>query len=239
MPPSVSLYRLLLRACPREFRNSYGDQTVAAFAEMIGRRMSDGGRAAAAAFALAAYGDILLTALRERGAAIAGDAAFALRLIAKSWIASSIVIATLAIAIGIGATVFSAVEAVLLAPLPYADPSRLVFIFDRPYDAPAAHGTETSLPNTLDWPKIAQSFSALGSYANWTPTLTGVAVPVAVPGQYVTGRFFEALGIRPQLGRLIDETDAVPGAPRTSSSPNRFGSERSEARPRFSAETFP
>ncbi|HET6274814.1 MAG TPA: ADOP family duplicated permease [Candidatus Cybelea sp.] len=215
MSPSVRLYRVLVRACPREFRSSYGDQTVAAFAEMIGRRTNEGGRAAAAAFAFAAYGDILLTALRERGAAVAGDAAFALRLIAKSWITSSIVIATLAIVVGIGATVFSAIDAVLLAPLPYADPSRLVFIFDRPYDAPAAHGTETSLPNALDWPKMAQSFSAMGSYANWTPTLTGVSAPIAVPGQYVTGRFFEALGVRPRLGRLIDETDAVPGAPHT------------------------
>ncbi len=215
MALAVFIYRALLRACPREFRSGYGDEALAAFVEMIGRRSKERGRAAALAFVLAAYVDILCTALRERAAAVASDAAFAARLMAKSWIASAIVIATLAIAIGIGATVFSAVDAVLLAPLPYVDPSRLVFIFDRPYDAPAAHGSETSLPNSLDWPTLSQSFSAMGSYANWTPTRTEVAVPQAVPGQVVTGGFFEALGVRPRLGRLIGGADAVPGAPRT------------------------
>ncbi len=215
MTPAVVIYRALLRACPREFRSSYGDEAVAAFVEMTRRRTSEGARAAGLAFVLTAYADLLITALRERTAAVAGDASFALRLIAKSWVTSSIVVATLAIAIGIGATVFSAVDAVLLAPLPYTDPSRLVFIFDRPYDAPAAHGSETSLPNSLDWPKLAQSFSAMGSYANWTPTRTRITTPEAIPGQVVTGGFFRTLGVRPRLGRLIGEADAVPGAPRT------------------------
>jgi putative ABC transport system permease protein len=215
MTPAVVIYRALLRACPREFRSSYGDEAVAAFVEMTQRRTSEGARAARFAFVLSAYADLLITALRERTGTVAGDASFALRLIAKSWVTSSIVVATLAIAIGIGATVFSAVDAVLLAPLPYADPSRLVFIFDRPYDAPAAHGSETSLPNSLDWPKLAQSFSAMGSYANWTPTRTRITAPEAIPGQVVTGGFFRTLGVRPRLGRLIGEADAVPGAPRT------------------------
>jgi putative ABC transport system permease protein len=105
--------------------------------------------------------------------------------------------------------------AVLLAPLPYEKPSQLVFIFDRPYDDPGAHGSETSLPNTLDWPKLARSFSSIGSYASWTPTRTGITMPQAIPGQVVTGDFFQTLGVRPLLGRLLNESDARPGAPRT------------------------
>ena len=123
-----------------------------------------------------------MTALREHAAAIGSDVTYALRLMAKSWVSSAVVVVTLAIAIGVGATVFSAIEAVLLTPLPYDDPAQLVFIFDRPLDQPAAHGSETSLPNSLDWPQLAQSFSAIGSYANWTPTRTGAAVPQALPG---------------------------------------------------------
>ncbi len=211
----VTLYRALLRFCPREFRSAYGDQAVAAYAEMAGRRYEEGGTAAALAFALAAYADIVVTALRERAAILGGDVAFALRLMAKSWLSTAIVIATLAIAIGIGATVFSAIDAVLLAPLPYEDSAQLAFIFDRPYDDPAAHGSETSLPNTLDWPKLARSFSAMGSYANWTPTRTGVAVPEAIPGHVVSGGFFATLGVRPRLGRLLTAADSVPGAPHT------------------------
>jgi predicted permease len=215
MPASVAFYRALLRLCPREFRSSYGEEAAATFAEEIARLHDERDPTKATSFALAAYFDIVATALHEHVAIVGRDVAFALRLMAKSWLSSAIVIATLALAIGIGATVFSAIEAVLLAPLPYDDPSRLVFIFDRPYDQPAQHGSETSLPNALDWPKLAQSLSSAGSYANWTPTRTGVALPQAIPGQVVTGGFFATLGVRPRLGRLLDESDARPGAPRT------------------------
>src|ERR1700723_3624181 len=160
MTLSVGFYRLLMRACPREFRSNYGDQAVEAFAE-IARRTDGRGRLATWSFFAAAYADILMTALREHAAGIGSDIAYALRLMVKSWVSSAVVVVTLAIAIGIGATVFGAIEAVLLAPLPYDDPAQLVFIFDRPLDQPAAHGGETSLPNSLDWPRLAQSFSAM------------------------------------------------------------------------------
>jgi putative ABC transport system permease protein len=214
MPASVTLYRALMRMCPREFRNNYGDQAVEAFAEYA-RCADRRGLPAAWSFAAAAYSDILMTALREHATGIGNDVAYALRLMAKSWVSSAIVVVTLAIAIGIGATVFSAIEAVLLAPLPYADSTQLVFIFDRPFDQPAAHGAETSLPNALDWPHLAKSFSAMGSYANWNPTRTGASVPQALPGQVVTGDFFRVLGVRPRLGRILSESDARPGAPHT------------------------
>ncbi|HEV3089913.1 MAG TPA: ADOP family duplicated permease [Candidatus Cybelea sp.] len=213
MAGGVAIYRALLRLCPREFRSNYGEQAMDDFSQILHRRRTQN-RAKALGFALEAYLDILATALREHAALVGSDAAFALRLMAKSWVSSSIVIATLALAIGIGATVFSAIDAVLLAPLPYADPSRLVYIYDRPADNPAAHGSETSLPNSLDWPKLATSFSAMGSYAQWMPVRTGVADPQSIAGQVVTGGFFATLGVRARLGRLLDESDARPGAPR-------------------------
>jgi putative ABC transport system permease protein len=215
MTHSLRFYRVLLRLCPREFRRSYGEEAAATFAEEIARLHDERDPTKAWSFALAAYLDIVVTALREHAAIVGRDIAFALRLMAKSWLSSAIVISTLALAIGIGATVFSAIEAVLLAPLPYEDPSRLVFIFDRPYDQPAQHGSETSLPNTLDWPNLAQSLGSVGSYANWMPTRTGVALPQAIPGQVVTGDFFATLGVHARLGRLLNESDARPGAPRT------------------------
>jgi putative ABC transport system permease protein len=215
MAPSLTFYRALLRLCPREFRRSYGEEAASTFAEALSRLHERREPAKTLTFALSAYFDIVLTALREHAAIVGGDVSFALRLMAKSWVSSAIVIATLALAIGIGATVFSAIDSVLLAPLPYENPSQLAFIFDRPYDDPAAHGSETSLPNTLDWPRLARSFRSIGSYANWMPTRTRVAIPQAVPGQVVTGDFFATLGVRPRLGRLLDESDARPGAPKT------------------------
>jgi len=215
MAASVIFYRVLLRMCPREFRTNYGDQAIETFVEIAQRRAGRRGRLSAWSFFAAAYLDILMTALREHAAGIGSDVTYALRLMAKSWVSSAVVVVTLAVAIGVGATVFSAIEAVLLTPLPYDDPAQLVFIFDRPLDQPAAHGSETSLPNSVDWPQLAQSFSAMGSYANWTPTRTGLSVPQALPGQVVTGDFFRVLGVRPRLGRILSEVDARPGAPHT------------------------
>lgn len=139
MTPSLAFYRALLRLCPREFRNSYGEEAAETFAEALSRLRDQREPAKALSFSITAYFDIVLTALREHAAIVGGDVAFALRLMAKSWLSSAIVIATLALAIGIGATVFSAIDTVLLAPLPYEKPSQLVFIFDRPYDDPGAH----------------------------------------------------------------------------------------------------
>lgn len=215
MNAAAALFRLLVATCPVEFRQNYGAQMVETFVAAAQSGRTEHGTAAVWAFALSAYADVLATSFREHGSNICKDVVYALRLIAKSWVSSAVIVATLAIAIGIGATVFSAIEAVLLAPLPYDEPGQLVFIFDRLTDTPTAHGSETSLPNTLDWPKLAQSFQGMGSFANWLPTRTGISNPTTLGGEAVTGRFFSALGIKPRLGRLLSNADAQPGAART------------------------
>lgn len=215
MNAAVALFRFLVATCPAEFRQNYGAQMVETFVATARCRRAENGTAEGWAFVLAAYADVLAVSLHERTSNIAKDVVYALRLIAKSWVSLAVIVATLAIAIGIGATVFSAVEAVLMTPLPYDDPDRLVFIFDRGTDTPNAHGTETSLPNTLDWLKLAQSFRGIGSFANWMPTRTGIPDPATLAGNAVTGGFFATLGIRPRLGRLLSEADAQPGAART------------------------
>jgi putative ABC transport system permease protein len=214
MNVAEAVFRAFVGTCPREFRRNYGAQTVETFRETAKRRSAEGGAQAAWTFVMSAYADILWTAFREHTAMVGKDVAYALRLIEKSWGSSVIVICTLAIAIGIGAAVFSAIDTVLIAPLPYRDPSQLVFIFDRLVNAPGAHGSETSLPNSEDWPKLARSFSSVGSFANWTPTRTDLSVPTTLAGQVVTAGFFDTLGVRPRLGRLFGERDFRSGAPR-------------------------
>jgi putative ABC transport system permease protein len=169
----------------------------------------------AAAFAARAYADLIATAVRERLAAVQRDIAFAVRLILRSPGASLVVIATFAISIGIGTAVFSVISAVLIAPLPYADPGRLVFIGDFSIKNPDSPGNESSLPNIEDWRTMAaSSFSNLGSFAGTLFTRTDVNEPEALHGCVVTGGFFTTLGVRAQLGRLIDDRDTPPGAAR-------------------------
>jgi putative ABC transport system permease protein len=215
MNVAEAVFRAFVGTCPRDFRRNYGAQTIETFRETAKHRNAEGGASAAWTFMMSAYADILWTSFREHTTMIGKDIGYALRLIGKSWGSSAIVIGTLAIAIGIGAAVFSAIDTVLIAPLPYQDPSRLVFIFDRPLNTPGAHGTETSLPNSEDWPKLTHSFSSMGSFANWIPTRTDMRIPETLAGQVVTAGFFDTLGVRPRLGTLFSEGDFRRGAQHT------------------------
>src|SRR5256885_6990109 len=122
------------------------------------------------------------------------------------------VIAILALALGIGANsaIFSVVNAVLLRPLPYPAPEQLVWLWGtNPLnDIPKENA---SYPDYVDWRQQAQSFQAMGGFAQTSPILTsGDGEPERLPGAFAIGDFFNVLGIEPALGRkfLPDENDA-------------------------------
>lgn len=124
-------------------------------------------------------------------------------------------VATLTLALGIGANtaVFSVVDAVLLRPLPYPEPERLVFINGRTPDFPRA---SISLPDFLDWRAGQRSFEDLtmvrrGGFA--LSTGNGVT-PEVVQGAQVTAEFFQVLGVGPLRGRDFTPEEDTPGGPR-------------------------
>jgi putative ABC transport system permease protein len=127
-------------------------------------------------------------------------------------------LAVVALGLGIGANaaLFSAVDAVLLRPLPFADPDRLVVI----WESDAGRGmsrVEVSYPNFADWRTQAKSFDALAALPNavseqWV--LTGDAEPVRFRGSSVSASFFDVLGRKPTLGRTFRDEDDRPEAPR-------------------------
>ncbi len=206
-----SLYRNLLLLCPREFTQTYGEQMQELFEESLAAQRDGPG---AFFFALRAYADLIVTACSERFSAVKRDIGFALRLALRSPVHSLIIIGTLAIATGVGTAVFSAVDAVLVAPLPYAHPERIVAVREYSLKNPDARGSETSLPNSEDWRHMSRSFTALGSFAGFLTTRTDVASPEALGGAVVTGGFFDALGVHAQLGRLLNDADTQSNAPR-------------------------
>src|SRR5256714_11158399 len=121
-------------------------------------------------------------------------------------------IAILALALGIGANtaIFSVVNAVLLRPLPYPAPEQLVWIWGtNPLnDIPKENA---SYPDYADWRQQAQSFDAIGGFAQTSPILTGgEGEPERLPGGVVMGDFFGVLGIEPAIGRkfLPEEMEA-------------------------------
>ena len=137
------------------------------------------------------------------------DLAFATRMLRKSPGFAVIAILTLAIGIGANTALFSVVNGVLLNPLPYPQPDRLVALYTRAYQFDKA---SISYPNFLDWSRQNHSFSALASFRGQTYTLTGMGAPERLDGDMVSVTFFPLLGVNPILGRNFDEKEDQIGA---------------------------
>jgi putative ABC transport system permease protein len=138
------------------------------------------------------------------------DVAYALRALRKNPSFSAVAIVTLALGIGANTAIFSVVNAVLLRPLPFADPVRLVMVFatdtsrNNQYDV-------TSYPTFLDWQAQNRSFESMAAFANRT-LIVGVGNEfVYTRGKAVTPNVFDVVGVAPALGRTF--RDFQPGGP--------------------------
>src|SRR3989475_12411935 len=125
------------------------------------------------------------------------------------------VTAILMLALGIGATtaIFSIVEGVLLCPLPFPDPDRLVILGDvleGSHCASCAHSSVTA-PDIRNYMRDTQSFSHLGGYRGRLFELSGPGDPAAVNGTRMSGEVFAALGVPSVLGRTFTQQDDEEG----------------------------
>ena len=121
-------------------------------------------------------------------------------------------IATLALGIGANTAIFSVLEGVVLDPLPYRQPDRLVevLLFNRSL----GYATDLSYPDFLDWQRHSRSFERMAAFANDGFDLTNLGAPEHVDGKEVSSGFFGTLGVRFALGRdLSPEEDEQGGAP--------------------------
>jgi putative ABC transport system permease protein len=137
------------------------------------------------------------------------DAMFALRLLRKSPSFAITAIAVLALGIGATSAIFSVVNAVLLRPLPFAEPDRLVMVWEhQPFGRPNVIQTQ----NFLDWRARNKSFTQISAFFPIAMNLSGDGEPVQIPGIRITAGFFEILRTQPFIGRSIAPSDDVPGA---------------------------
>jgi predicted permease len=142
------------------------------------------------------------------------DLRYAVRLIRRSPGFALAVIATVALGIGANTAIFSVVQPLLLKPLPYPEPERLVMVWQ---DLRARGGPpdEWATPgNLVDWRAESSLFASLASVRGWAPTLTGQGDPEPILGEQVTQDYFQTLGATPAAGRLFRPEDMVPNAPR-------------------------
>ena len=122
--------------------------------------------------------------------------------------------AILTLALGIGATtaIFSVVNAVLLRPLPFEEPGRIVALTNY-WTRTGTRGQNVSAPDFHDWKAQSRSFEQIGYYTGgeWSVTINGVADYALAFA--VTPGFLEALRARPAVGRLLTEEEQTPGGP--------------------------
>jgi predicted permease len=137
------------------------------------------------------------------------DIRFAARLLLRSPGFSLIAIATMALGVGATTAIYSVIDATLLHPLPYPNPTELVYVSDD-LDGVGAQDVGVSIP---EWKDLERSgifqWVAINKFAS--VNLTGGAQPERISFKSVTPNYFAQLGVDPQLGRTFDPHDPTPG----------------------------
>src|SRR5262249_28275749 len=149
-------------------------------------------------------------------------------------------IATLTLALGIGANtaIFSVVNAVLLKPLPFKEPERLVMVWNRGAEAAGGDRTPLAVADLLDWRAQSRSFAEIGAFQNIMYNYTGGDSPERVQAAGVTANFFSMLGAPAQLGRAFSPDEEGPGARRVAVLRHGFGRKHCASGPRVLGRTI-
>ena len=230
----VSLFRNLWRR--RTVEKALDDELRSSVEMLTEEKMADGhSQLAARREALMELGGVEQVKEQVRAARMghlledfARDLRYALRSLAKSPGFTAVVVLTLALGIGANTALFSVVNGVLLNPLRYAEPDRLIALYSRKANY---ERSSISYPDFLDWVRGNRSFSALAAYRPNDFNLTGSGEPERVPAEMVSASFFPLLGVQPVLGRtLLPEDDQIGAKPVALISEGlwtrRFGSSR-------------
>jgi predicted permease len=151
---------------------------------------------------------------RSWASTFAADVRYAARSVRRTPAFALAVVGVLALGIGANTAIFSILNAVLLRPMPFAEPHRIVRLFHVPPQAtfPGLPRFSLSPANFYDWQRDARSFESMALYRGRGLTLTGSGTPRAVLAGAVGAGFFDVLRARPALGRVFRADEDVPSA---------------------------
>jgi putative ABC transport system permease protein len=137
------------------------------------------------------------------------DLSYAFRILRKTPVFTIAAIATVALGVGANTAIFSVINAVLLQPLPYREPDRLVTVWQNSLTQPEELMI-VSAPNFFDWRQQNTVFERMAIYQQQFFNLAGQQEPEQVPGVRVSGSIFPLLGFQPYLGRtFLPEEDQL------------------------------
>jgi predicted permease len=205
----MNFYRMLLHLYPSSFRAEYGDEMSAIFALELGRRS---GMAARCGLWLSAVSEIVFNAAMVHWEITRRDLFHSTRSLLGS--PGFTLTAILLVTIGIGANVavFTLANFVLVRPLPFPEPERLMRVWER---HTGYSKMELSPANYRDMIASSTSFTALAAYNGNSMSLVGQGEPQRIEGASVTGNLFSTLGRPALIGRYFNEQDDQAGAPGT------------------------
>ena len=135
------------------------------------------------------------------------DVRFGLRQIRRNPTFSAVAIATLALGIGGMTAMFSAFDAILIRPLPYADADRLVMIWDDMSGRDITSKLTPTPAEWIEWRRLNTVFTDIASTQLADATLSGDGEPELVPARRVTWTFWSVLGVQPMMGRVFTEEE--------------------------------
>src|SRR5436309_1006568 len=150
---------------------------------------------------------------RETTPMLLTDLRYTARMLRKSPLFTVAVVLTVALGIGANTAIFSVVNAVMLRPLPYDHPSRLVWIAEK-NDTLNLPTFGASVLNYLSWKEQSRTFEPMAAFGFANFTLTGQGDPEQFTGGTITPSLLPLLGIKPALGRSFQDGEDLPGSPK-------------------------
>jgi predicted permease len=202
-------YDLLLRLYPASFRAQYGEEMRAVWARR-GRDAS--GPLAMAALWIATLSEVLFNAAAVHGDILRQDLRYTARTLARSPGFALTAMLVLALGVGANTAAFSVTDFVLIRPLPFPQPDRLVKLWEK---LPGYPQMELSPANYVDWKHMSKSFDGMGAFYDTSVNLVGQGDPERIEGTSITADLFPLLGVQPAMGRLFTAAEDREGAPGT------------------------
>jgi putative ABC transport system permease protein len=194
-------YQLLLRCYPKSFREEYERELGADFTELW-REARVHGVTTLVRLSVYVLVDTIATALREHLDMLRQDLRTARRSLLKAPTFTLGAIVTLALGIGATTAMFSVVYAVLVRPLPFDEPDRLVELVEtKPLEAISAYSL--SVPDFLSWKERTSSFAAMAALESRSIVITDGTEPERVTGMAASPNLWSLLGVRPLVGRTF------------------------------------
>lgn len=194
----MRLYRVLLHLYPSSFRNEYGDELTRLYAQRVEER-------GAAAAMLEAIADLVPNAVAAHGDILLQDLRYTLRAMRRA--PGFVLTAVLVVALGVGANTaaFTLADFVLIRPLPFPEPERLVKLWET---TPGYSRMEASAANYRDWKQLTTSFSGMAAYTTSAANLVDGGAPRRLKTAMVTFDLMPLLRVNALLGRVITPADS-------------------------------